>query len=240
MSVTIHIVQKQMDYSKYLETRINHARSLIEGLNEEEKDEAVLLANINGVRNIIFEVLDYSVNHFHGYSGKCPNLYFPLIGLSQDIGCLTKDKRYINLKNEVGGNIEKYIGDSYKIIFDPKFDQCLLLLQSSTKHRNVDEILDKKPEINARIVGNEMKKDIYGGFDIGGFKMGGNVRMSGCVFSGPEGVTIVESLETVEVEGQSLLINAGNNNIRVLIKPFLIKCVECCKSVISLWKTYKI
>lgn len=86
-----------------------------------------------------------------------------------------------------------------------------------------------------------METDIYGGFKIGPFfKSGfGKIHMSNCVIQDPNGVIIIESLETMEVQGNSLLIKKGDTKVRVLIKPFLEKCINCCEEIINLWNTYR-
>lgn len=232
-----------IDYSKYFETRINQAKNQLQLLDENEIDPAILLANINGVRNIIFEILDYTVNHFPSYMGNCRDLYFPILKLGECKDSLGQNMRFQKLKTEVSGEIDDYINKAYDIILSLEYDNCLLLLDESSKHRNSDQINEKKPEVKAKYQsfgGPEVTKNIYGGFNIGKFfNFGaGNCKMSNCIFSEPNGVTIIESIETIETNGNSLLIKKGEGKIRVLIKPFLEKSIKCCKEIINLWSSY--
>lgn len=59
-----------MDYTKYITTRLDDAKTNLRGFKEVETDQAVLLAKINNIRNVFFEILDYTVNHFPGSDEK--------------------------------------------------------------------------------------------------------------------------------------------------------------------------
>lgn len=231
-----------MDYNKYLKNRLESAGKQLGVLNEDGPDSSVLLSEINGIRNIIYEVLDYSINHFPGYNGESSNLYFPIMKPGEMQNHLNGNKYFLKIKKEIGDKGAQYVMRAYEIILNPFYDNCLLLLDSSTKHRNQDNILGEKPdiEIKAHSIGDsKIQKDIYGGFNVDNFKFGGNVQMEGCVFKSPLGVTIVESLKTTRKKGNSMIIKRGSKEFCILIKPFLEKCLKCCEKIIEVWTEYK-
>ena len=224
----------------YLQQRLKSTKLLFEDLDEEEKLVEILLAKINSIRNPIQEILDYTVNHFPGYV-RIGNkkIYFPILNPGAHIDALESDGSFKNIQSVVGDDAADFIKKSYQIILNDKYDNCLLLLAGLTKHRNQDNIIGKKPALKASVTGEQITPDIYGGFNIGDmFQFSGNVKMKGVVLSGPNGMAIVEELETYEVDGASLVINKEDRSVRVLIKPFLEKCILCCGEVVDLWKTY--
>ena len=229
-----------MDYGKYLETRLAQAKNQTDVLSEEECDPAVLLANINGVRNILFEVLDYSVNHFSSKVLNFSNIYFPILKPREEKSDLSKNSHFIRISKLNDKGLEEYIMESYDIILNLKNEGCLLLLTSCTKHRNADSIIDKSPGIKAEIEGTgefPIEQDIYGGYNIGNIIKTGpgcNVKMSNCVSVNSSGTTIINSLETVLIKRNSLVIQVGDQSIPVLIKPFLTKCINCCNEIVKL------
>lgn len=51
-------------YLDYLKTRIENSRKMLESLEENEINEGILLANIDSIKNSVFDILDHSINHF--------------------------------------------------------------------------------------------------------------------------------------------------------------------------------
>jgi hypothetical protein len=231
-----------MNYSIYLQQRLKSTKVLLEDLDEDEKQEEILLAKINSIRNPIQEILDYTVNHFSGYV-KTSNkkIYFPILNPGAHIDALEQDRNFKNIKSVAGDDAADFLKESYRIILNNKYDNCLLLLTGLTKHRNQDYFIGKKPVLlKSSVIGDAVTPDIYGGFSIGDtFRFSGNVTMKGCYFSGPNGITMVDELETREIDGASLIIvGEQERSTRVLIKPFLEKCIFCCEEIVELWKTY--
>lgn len=233
-----------MNYSKYLQTRLKELRDKYNLLDENEIEEEVLLANINSIRNVIFEILNYSVNHFPWYTGNRRDIDFPILGISESKEALLANQLYLKIRDSVGDKATEYVRKAYDVIFNEKYDNCLILLDPSSKHRNSDQVAQEKPEVQAKYEsfgGPVVKENIYGGFSIGnGFQSNGpSMEMSGCVFLTNEGVTLIESLRTVKIQGNSLLINKNDQEIQVLIKPFLKKCLDCCEDILKIWSVYQ-
>jgi hypothetical protein len=233
-----------MDYFKYLSTRLSKAFKDLEELDDTQLDPSILLATINGVRNVLFEVLDYMINQFPGYEGDSRELFFPILKINESLMDLDENPRAVTIKKVIGQKGINFVKAAYKIIFNDKYDNCMLLLNSSIKHRNEDLILGEKPSIEAKIIsfgGPTLEEDIYGGIRIGGFtSMPGAVTdMSNCSMTDNSGkFTFIKKLETKIIPGNSLLLSKDGKQIRVLIRPFLKKCLSCCSDIVSLWKTY--
>ncbi len=225
--------------SDYFKTRINEVKDKLNLLDENEVNDGVLVANIDSIRNSLFEILDHSINHFPNYDNSRSDIYFPIINLNENIEHLKTDFKFCAIQKYVGQKAENYILDAYKIIFNPKFDCCLTLLNSASKHRNLDRISKEKNEIKGEYYsfgGPQIEKDIYGNLNIPGFFHGmGNVHMSNVSIKTPNGVNVIISLNKVRVQGNSLVISKNGQEIEVSIKLFLNKCIECCEEIINLW-----
>jgi hypothetical protein len=232
-----------MDYFKYFETRLNHAKAQLKTLNEDETDGAVLMANINGVRNIIFEILDYSINHFFTQAETRNDLYFPILKLHGEVEDLNKNKYFIKINKYVGEDAKNFILDAYGLILSENYDRCLMLLSSSSKHQNLDKISEERNDINAEYISlgkNKIEKNFYGGVSISGFiNNAQNIHMSGVYIENPNGSIIINSLDVERIKGNSLIINKDKYEVEVLIKPFLKKCIDCCEEIIILWNSYR-
>lgn len=232
-----------MNYYLYLITRLNSLKTLLDLLNEDEKKKEILLAQINGIRNPIHEILDFTINHFPKYKGWNSGLYFPILNPDQTIEDLKQNKYFNKCIKTIEGDIESYLYSAYKIILDDKYDQCLLLLTGLTKHRNEDLILNKKGHIEYEISGNEdlIEQNIYGDTSVGNLVKstgGGKLTMENCVIETPMGTTVIKKLVSGEIDGNSLMIKKGDKNIKVFIKLFLEKCIKCSEEIVELWNTY--
>ena len=231
-----------VNYSEYLKTRLLHARAQFDTLDEDEESSAILLANINGIRNIMFEILDYSINHFSGYAGISTQVYFPLLKFENLLEDLGSNKRYLDVVNIIGGKIVDYLLGAYTIIFDPKYEKALLLLNSFSKHRNEDIFLDTKMGSKVKYEnfgGPKVEEKMTGGYKIGAFDVGIG-EMTGCVLGFVCGGTvIIDKMETFEISGKSLVVKQNGKVYRVLIKLYLKHCLDCCEEIIKLWGTFK-
>ena len=140
-----------MNYLTYCKTRLAHARTQLGTLNEDEADSSVLLANINGIRNIIFEILDYLVNHYKGNTDESYKVTFPIKAVvytdnGEKIIPKSYGERIKEVGDEIGQNVVGFINQAYLIIENPIYDQCIILLDAASKHRNKDEIIVDKPQ----------------------------------------------------------------------------------------------
>lgn len=249
-----------MNYSTYCKTRLAHARTQLGTLDENEADLSVLLANINGVRNIIFEILDYLVNHYKGNIEEFRRLGFPIKAITY-----INDGKYIvpkaydecieDIKKMVGSDAVDFINQAYLIIDNPIYDQCILLLDAASKHRNKDEIIIDKPQTKFDYSevdkGNSsgfvinwphpssddfpLKVDMYGKPKLSFLQGMDNIVLLGTTVNYTDRSFLIKSLVTTKQLGKSLLITKDGSKVNVLITPFLENCIECCDAVIDLW-----
>lgn len=232
-----------LNYLEYINERLKEAEIQLNILDENEKSEAVYLAKINGIRNIVFEVLDYAINHFPGYAGDSRDLYFPLLKPDDLIGTLETNERYVKIHKILGTSGVNFIKNAYKIIFQMP-DKYFLWLDPASKHRNQDEIKKgNMTAIDAKYSSPEKlklpdKPDLEGFINIQigtALIRAKNVEMTNTVIKSEQGSVYVDHFYTVTLQQNQLILHKSGGEKSIPVKPFLKNCLDCCKEIITLW-----
>ncbi len=248
-----------MNYLTYCKTRLAHARTQLGTLNEDEADSSVLLANINSIRNIIFEILDYLVNHYKRNTDESYKVTFPIKAVvytdnGEKIIPKPYGERIKEVGDKVGQDVVGFINQAYSIIENQTYGGCILLLDSASKHRNKDEIIIDKPQtkFNCREVSRgtkagvcikldyhsnndiPIKIDMYGQPKLGFIHGGSNMIFGGLILNYTDRSFLINLITTREC-GKSLLIRNNGGEFNVRIKPFLENCINCSEEIINLW-----
>lgn len=240
------LLGKNLVNEKYFQIELEKAKKIVSQINIKSSDEQ-LLPDLNSVRFIIFSFLEHSVNHFRDLSGTARNINFPLLNPSQKMLDLERDYYFLKIGEIIGLDEQKYIRECYQIIFPNNKFMNILFLDPASKHRNTNSFNEKtifgvEGEWKSLGSGTDIIENSDGSINLGEYILiapGSKVIMLDSQIIGPEGITKIKNLNTVEFKGKNLEITKGGLTTSVQIQPFLKDCINCAENILEVWKSYQ-